>query len=224
MWPGLEAFLLIVRSSFLLSKQKARIAALSMRINIAKAYQTVLLHQPIHTPVLVGGEKPEETALAMRLHNLFSFRRQGIPVVAKPIGYQGREGTWVVAVAFGIAGTPATPMTGAAYLNPRQADDHRLLQHLAKQEQVPFFFLSPRLKVAVRQHANWSVQHRQEVRMLLVRMDHSLLDKRHGGSMDPDFEQAKKDFQGRYPIKTLIAGFPQGGAWVSSAFRGVVLD
>jgi hypothetical protein len=206
-----------MQSSFFPPGQNARITTLSMRVNISKAYQSVLLHRPIHTPILVSLEKPEETALAVRVHNLFSFRRQGIPVTAKPIGYQGREGTWVVAVAFGIVSTPAAPVTGAAYLNPRQVDDYRLLQHLAKQEQLPFFFLSPRLKVAVRQGADWSLQHRQEVRMLLARMDHSLPDKRQNQSMDPDFEQAKRELQSRYPTKTLLAGYPQGEVWVSSA-------
>ncbi len=195
-----------------------------MRVNISKAYQTVLLHRPVHTPVLVGMETSEETALAMRVHNLFSFRRQGIPVTAKPIGYQAKEGTWVIAVAFGIVGTPDVPVTGVSYLNPRQADDHRLLQHLAKQEQLLFFFLSPLLKVAVKQNAGWSVQRRQEVRLILARMDHSLPDKRHSEDIDPDFEQAKKEFQSRYSTKTLLANFFPSGTGLSSPFRGVVLD
>src|SRR5713101_6978383 len=103
------------------------------KAGIPQAYRTVLLQKPIHAPVLIGLEKPAETALAMRVHDLFSFRRQGIPISVRPIGYQGKEGTWVVAVAFRITSNAAAPLEGIAYLNPRLADDYSLLQHLTRQ-------------------------------------------------------------------------------------------
>src|SRR5712691_5467353 len=191
-----------------------------MKTTISQAYRTLLLQQPTATPILVRLEKSEDTALAMRVTDLFSFRRQGLPITVKAIGYQGKEGTWVVTVAFRIAGTPVAPFEGAAYANPRQEDGLRLLQRLATQERLPFFFLSPHLKVVVRQEAGWSVHHRQEVRLLLVQMAHVQTNKRLTGGEDLDFERAKKEFQDLYSIKTLIVVNPRSEVRFSSPFRG----
>ncbi|MBI3303308.1 MAG: hypothetical protein HYZ72_14680 [Deltaproteobacteria bacterium] len=195
-----------------------------MKASIPQTYRAALLQLPVLTPILIGLEKPEETGLAMRVPNLFSFRRAGIPISIRPVGYQGKEGTWVVVIAFGIAAERTPLMEGAVYVNPLQEDEHRLLQHLAKQERLPFLFLSPRLKVAVRQDAGWSVYHRQEVRMLLAQMGHSRPDKKPVREVDPDFERARKEFESLYSVKTLLAAHTHSDVWVSSSFRGVVLD
>src|SRR2546427_7102186 len=149
-----------------------------MKTTISPAYRTLLLQQPTVTPILVRLEKSADTALAIRVTDLFSFRRQGLPITARAIGYQGKEGTWVVTVAFRIAGTPVAPLEGVAYANPRHEDDLRLLQSLATQERLPFLFLSPHLKVVVRQEATWSVHHRQDVRLLLAQVAHAQTNKR----------------------------------------------
>jgi hypothetical protein len=198
--------------------------SVSMKANIPQAYRTALLQRPLSTPTLIGLEKPEETAVAMRVTDLFSFRRQGIPITTRAIGYQGKEGIWVVAVAFCLARNPAAPFAGVAYVNPRQASDLHLLQCLAKQERLPFLFLSPHLKVTVRQNASWDVHHRQEVRLLLAQIGHLRSVQETAGSMDPDFECARQEFQRLYSVKTLLAVRTQGDARTSSPFRGVVLD
>lgn len=195
-----------------------------MKTLISPAYRASLLQQPTATPILVHLEKSADTALAMRVADLFSFRRQGLPITARAIGYQGKEGTWVVTVAFRIAGTAVVPLEGVAYANPRHEDDFHLLQSLAMQERLPFLFLSPRLKVVLRQEAAWSVHHRQEVRLLLAQVAHAQTNKRRAGDEDRDFDRARKEFQELYSVSTLLAAHPRKDMRVSSPFRGVVLE
>ena len=66
-----------------------------MKATLVQAHRTALLQTLLATPVLVGLEKSQETALAMRVTDLFSFRRQGLPITVKAIGYQGKEGTQI---------------------------------------------------------------------------------------------------------------------------------
>jgi hypothetical protein len=195
-----------------------------MKTTITQPYRTLLVQTPLDLPVVIRLNNPTETALALRVTDLFSFRRDGLAVTAQPIGYHGKEGIWVVAIAFRIAGGPMTPLEGVAHLNPRQAEDRFLLQRLAKQERLPFVFVSPRLKVTVQQAAPWSVHHRQEVRMLLARLDHLPIREEYGQGTDLAFEQAKAEFQRLYSVTMLLLTPSQREVQFSSPFRGVVLD
>ncbi|HEV8718907.1 MAG TPA: hypothetical protein VGX03_39565 [Candidatus Binatia bacterium] len=195
-----------------------------MKTTIPQTYRTSLLQQPTATPILVCLEKSADTALAMRVADLFSFRREGLPITARAIGYQGKEGTWVVTVAFRIAGTAVAPLEGVAYANPRYEDDLHLLQSLATQERLPFLFLSPHLKVVIQQEATWSVHHRQEVRLLLAQVAHAQTNKRLAGDEDLDFDRARKEFQELYSVSTLLAAQPRKDIRMPSPFRGVVLE
>lgn len=199
-------------------------APLPMKVSIPQSYRAVLLQTPPATPICISLGNPAETALAMRVAELFSFRRAGIAITAKPVGYQGKEGIWVVALAFRVASRPAAPFESVAYLNPRRAEDLLLLQHLTKQDQLPFVFFSPHLKVSVRQAAPWSVEQRYEVRMLLARFDHGKREREQGNETDPDFEKAKAEFRRLYSVRTLLSAHPQREAHISSPFRGAVLD
>jgi hypothetical protein len=195
-----------------------------MKATVSQAARASLLRHPTATPILARLEKSADTALAMRVVDLFSFRRQGLPITARAIGYQGKEGTWVAAVAFRIAGTPGAPREGAAYANPRHEDDLHLLQSLATQERLPFLFLSPRLKVVIRQEAPWSVHHRQEVRLLLAQVGHAQTNTGLARDEDHDFARARKELQELYPVSTLLAAQPRKDLRVPSPFRGVVLE
>jgi hypothetical protein len=195
-----------------------------MKVDLPKAYRTSLLQAPLSTPTLITLENPIETALALRVADLFSFRRQGLPISARPFGYHGKEGVWVAAVVFRVVRALVAPLEGAVYLNPRQGIDLQLLEHLAKQERLPFCFLSPHLKVTVRRDAPWSVYHRQEVRTLLAQIGHSHPHNRLAEGEDLDFERARKEFASLYPEETLLSTRFQGDRRVSSFFRGVVLD
>ena len=73
---------------------------------LSPASRATLLQTPLLTSIAVSLEKPEETGLALRTANLFSFRRQDLPLLIKPLSYQGKEGIWVVVIAFRIATPP----------------------------------------------------------------------------------------------------------------------
>jgi hypothetical protein len=170
-------------------------------------------------------EKSEETGLALRTANLFSFRRQGLPRLVRPLSYQGKEGIWLAALAFRIAGSRTDSLEGAAYLNPRNAYDLRLLQHLTKQDRFPVLFFSPTLRVVISQSAEWTVHQRQELRVMLVQATHvrvsGAISRRE---TDPDFERARQEFEKIYSIEKLLTLQTAGTVRVSSPFRGAVLD
>src|SRR5262245_32477225 len=144
-----------------------------MKMTFSPSSRAFLLQQPLATPILVRLEKPADTALALRVTDLFSFRRPGLPITVRAIGYQAKEGTWVIAVAFRIAGIPVAPLEGVVYINPHSEADCSLLQPLATQERLPFLFLSPHLKIVISEEALWSVHHRQEIRLLLAQVAHT---------------------------------------------------
>jgi len=191
---------------------------------ISPASRTLLLQQPLVTPILLRLEKSSGTALAIRVADLFTFRRQGLPITAKAIGYQAKEGTWVVAVAFRIAGIPVASLEDVVYVNPQCEADFSLLQSLATQERLPFLFLSPHLKIVIRQEALWSVHHRQEVRLLLAQVSHTQPKRRLGEGEDLDFARARKEFQELYSVSTLLAVHPRKDVRLPAPFRGVVLE
>jgi hypothetical protein len=191
---------------------------------ISPAYRALLLQQPIVTPILLRLEKSSDTALAIRVADLFSFRRQGLPITARAIGYQAKEGAWVVAIAFRIAGIPVASLEDVVYINPQCEADFSLLQSLAMQERLPFLFLSPHLKIVIRQEALWSVHHRQEVRLLLTQVGHTQTKRRLGEGEDRDFARAQKEFQELYSVSTLLAVHPRKDVRVPALFRGVVLE
>ncbi len=196
-----------------------------MKINVATGYHARLRRQAFYTPTLVGLSGRRKTGLAMRVRELFSFRREGLPITVRLVGYQGREGVWLIAVAFRIAADAQSLLEGIAYLNPRQADDYHLLHNLAQQEGFPLLFLNESLKVGVGQEVVWSVYNRQQVRILLHQLDHVLPELREGGGADTAFNAVHQDFHARHSVQTLLAAQPHvTGVSFGSSFRGVVLE
>jgi len=153
------------------------------------------------------------------------LRREGLPITVRLVGYQGREGVWLVAVAVRIATDADSLLEGIAYLNPRQADDYHLLHHLAQQEGFPLLFLNDSLKVGVGQEVVWSVHNRQQVRVLLHQLDHILPELREDGGADADFSAIRQEFHARHSVQSLLAAQPHvTGVSFGASFRGVVLE
>ena len=196
-----------------------------MKVNVAAGYHARLRRQAFYTPILVGLAGRRKTGLAMRVPALFSFRREGLPITVRLIGYQGREGVWLVAVAFRIAADARFLLEGIAYLNPHQADDYHLLHNLAQQEGFPLIFLNDSLKVGVGQEVVWSVYNRQQVRVLLHQLDHVLPELREDGAVDPAFSAIRREFHTCHSVQTLLATQPHvTGVSFGPSFRGVVLE
>ena len=202
-----------------------------VKVNLAQAHHARLLQHEFYTPILIGLERRQETGLALRVRDLFSFRREGLPITVRLVGYQGREGVWLIAVAFRIATDVQSQLEGIAYLNPRRSADYRLFQHLAKQDGFPLLFLNDNLKVGVGQEVVWSVYNRQQVRVLLQQLDHILPEVVRQGQQEqkeqPDaaFEAVCTEFQTRHSVETLLATQPHAnGLSISPSFQGVVLE
>jgi hypothetical protein len=106
--------------------------------SIEKADQPTLFQTPLATPLLIRVGSPQETTLAMRVEELFSFRRKGLSANAQLLSYQAKEGIWVIVVVFRLSGFPTKPLEGIVYLNPREAPTMAILLPLTKQERFPF--------------------------------------------------------------------------------------
>lgn len=194
------------------------------RVRIPRSYQALLSQLPLATPMLIRLENPQQVALAMRVSDLFVLRRTGTTPTAQLVGYQGKEGVWVVALVFGLISGRATLCSGTVYLNPKRAADLSLLRPLTIQERLPFVFSSPRCTTTVRRDGPWSVRQRQEARMLLARLDLSCAERDVESDGDPMFEAAKAEFQRLYPSTTFLSPYAQPHILLSAPFHGAVLD
>ena len=196
-----------------------------MKVKLAEAYQHRLRQHEFDTPILVGLASRRETGVALRVRDLFSFRREGMPIAVRLVGYQGREGVWVVAVAVRIGVETHTLLEGVAYLNPRQAGDYHLLHNLAQQEGFPLLFLHDSLNVGVGQEVVWSVYNRQQVRVLLHQLDHVLPNLYEDSEHDVDFEAVRREFHNLHSVEKLLATYPHlTGMSLGASFGGVVLE
>ncbi len=162
-----------------------------------------------------------ETALAMRVEEVFSYRRPLQPFLLNCVGYQAKGGVWVVALAFQLGAESERHIAGQVYLNPLQNQDAVLLQHLALQERFVFVFLNMSLSGGVGQERVWSMEERYRVRLLLNQTGRAV-------SQQPvntlEFERAKAEFDARFSFSQLLATrTPIGGATLPS-FRGAVLE
>ncbi len=207
-----------------------------MKVHFTPASAEALRQTPLFSPVLVTTKQNGahgETAFAMRVDELFSFRRPPQSFLLKCIGYQGKEGIWVVAVAF-LLGTVADRwLEGRVYLNPRRQADYIVLQSMALQEHVSFFFVNESLGSAVPQDRTWSVEERYGVRLLLSQIERaghaaqsgqSELENTLRGEDDPEFDCAKEKFHTRVSLCALLATRTSLGQAVSPVFRGAVLE
>lgn len=195
-----------------------------MDTQLSQHSKRALLNTELHTPTLVGLENPHEAALAMRTTDLFPLRRSGLRLMVKPICYQGKEGIWIVAIIFQIAGIPTGTLEGAAYLNPCKMYDLTLLQSLIKQEQLLILFYSPRLRVVVSRPAPWTVHQRQDLRLTLAQMGRVQQGENQQAEEDPEFTRVKKEFERIYSVTHLLITHTSRATHFSSPFKGAMLD
>ncbi len=187
-------------------------------------------HQRLQTtapdsPTVVELRGSRETALAMRVREVFSYRRPLQPFLLNCVGYQAKGGVWVVTLAFRLGPESARHIADRVYLNPLQDEDAVLLQHLALQERFVFVFLNRSLSGGVSQERVWSMEERYRVRLLLSQTGRAV-------SQQPvntlEFERAKAEFDARFSLSHLLATrTPIGGAVLPSlrgAVHGAVLE
>ena len=139
--------------------------------------------------VELGGGR--ETALAMRVKEVFSYRRPLQPFLLNCVGYQAKGGVWVVTLAFHLGAESERSVVGRVYLNPLQNEDAVLLQHLALQERFVFVFLNTSLSGGVSQERIWSMEERYRIRLLLSQTGR-VVPQRPVNTLE--FERAKAEF------------------------------
>ena len=194
-----------------------------MKVNLPPLWQARLLTLPRSIPLLLPWGHTSDEVLAIPVDTLFRYRRVDLSTTVRLVGTQGKEGVWIVAVAFRVIGSRSFSSEGLAYLNPRQEEGRQLLRAFTLQERLPLIFLPP-LTVAVRQETAWSVSHRQEARLLLAQVDYTVGGRMLHGERDSDFERTRDEFQQEYTAALLLSGQQGCETLLSSPLRGVVLD
>jgi hypothetical protein len=160
---------------------------------------------PVYTPVLLSLVDREMAALTIRVDDLSSFRKPKVLITVKFVAHRSKQGTWVVCVAFRVADNPQDPLEGDAYLNPRQAGDYECLLEMSRQGIFPLVFMSRDLRDAVGKWLPWRDAQREEVFRAIMTMRKDLTGEKLGGVFDPDFEQAKREFQSRHTVTDLLS-------------------
>ena len=181
-------------------------------------------HQRLQTtapdsPAVVKLKGGRETALAMRVAEVFSYRRPLQPFLLNCIGYQATGGTWVVTLAFQLGTESERHVAGCVYLNPLYNEDAVFLHHLALQERVVFVFLNPALSGGMSQERVWSVEERYRVRLLLSQTERA--DSQQTANT-PEFERAKAEFDGRFALPDLLVTRTPIGGTMAPFLRGSV--
>ncbi len=177
------------------------------------------------SPTLVELRGGSETALAMRVADIFSYRRPLQPFVLNCIGYQATGGVWIVTLAFQLGAESERRVAGRVYLNPLHNEEAVFLRHLALQERVVFVFLNPSLSGGVSQERAWSLEERYGVRLLLGQTERSVSQQPVN---TPEFERAKAEFDARFSLSDLLATRTSIGGtappFFLGAIHGVVLE
>ena len=167
--------------------------------------------------VALKGER--ETALAMRVEEVFSYRRPLQPFLLNCLGYQATGGVWVVALAFQLGAESERRVAGRVYLNPLRNEDAVFLRHLALQERFVFVFLNPSLSGGVSQERVWSMEERYGVRRLLSQTERAVSQQ----PVNPlEFERAKAELDARFSLAELLATRTPIGAAAAPVFLGAL--
>lgn len=171
------------------------------------------------SPTVVELRGGSETALAMRVEEVFSYRRPLQPFVLNCIGYQATGGVWIVTLAFQLGTESERPVAGLIYLNPLRNEDAVFLHHLALQERVVFVFLNPALSSGVGQERAWSLEERYRVRLLLSQTERAVSQQTEN---TPEFERATAEFDARFSLSDLLANRTLIGGTAPSFFLGAI--
>ena len=173
------------------------------------------------SPTVVELRGGSETALAMRVEEVFSYRRPLQPFFLNCIGYQAEGGVWVVTLAFQLEAESERCVAGRVYLNPLCNPDAVFLQHLALQERFVFVFLNSALSGGVSQERVWSMEERYRVRLLLSQTGCAVSRQ---PADTPEFERATAEFESRFSLSHLLATRTPIRGTALPFFHGALLE
>jgi hypothetical protein len=171
---------------------------------ITEHQRSDLLKRELYKPRTFGLEGRQETGLLMRVEDLTPFHNLQLPIAIKLVAYQNDHDTWVISVVLRVTNLPQGTLVAAAYLNPRQDLDYKLILQLSQQPIFPVIFFSEDLCECVAVPLSWSHVQREEVSHIIDSINKNLTPHRLSGGFDPDFETALVEFQEAYSLKDLL--------------------
>jgi hypothetical protein len=186
-------------------KKKANLVSAGVPITIITENQrSDLLKREPYKPRIFGLEGEQKTGLLMRVEDLTSFHNPELPIAIKLVAYQSDQDTWVICVLLRIMDLPQGTLVAAAYLNPRQELDYKLILQLSQQQIFPVVFLSEDVREYVAVPLSWSPLQREEASHIIDSINKNLTTHRLSGGFDPDFDTALVEFQEAYSLKNLL--------------------
>lgn len=169
-----------------------------MKVHLLDYFHSFLRQSPFYSAAFLVVRELEEPVVIMRVEELSLFQ-QGVHRAR--VGFQTWQselGAWVVAVPFSLEVYSHLKVEGLLCLNPRRAIDYAIMEKFVKEERVRFLFLSPALDDATDVEIPWPPAQRAKVRRMIRAIDRSLTSKKLSSAFDPDFEQARQQFQSLY--------------------------
>jgi hypothetical protein len=166
-----------------------------MRVQLLEYFRSFLLHTPLYTSTFLVVQEWEEPVLVMRVEELSLFRQGEYRARVGFQAWQNKYGTWVAAVPFCLEAQTQLRVKGMPCLNPRRAADFEIIQKFSCKKCIRFLFLSADLDDAEDVQISWPLAQRAQVRRLVQTIDQTLLGEKFTSAFDPDFEQARQEFQ-----------------------------
>ncbi|HXG21539.1 MAG TPA: hypothetical protein VNN62_20990 [Methylomirabilota bacterium] len=165
-----------------------------MKAELLPSFHSFMLQAPLYTSVLIVMREWREPVLTMRVQDLTPFQH----AYRARVGFctwRNAQGTWVTAIPFCLDAPGRFRIQGRPCLNPRRAADYAMMQRFAMEESVRFLFLSADLEEAEDGQIVWPPAQRMQVRQLIEQIDASFVGDKSTSAFDPDFEQARQEFE-----------------------------
>ena len=166
-----------------------------MKVHLQEYFRAFLLRSPFYTSTFLTTQECQAPIIVMRVEELYLFEQKGYRARVGFRTWRNEQQTWIVAVPFCLELSPQLKVEGLLYLNPRRAADYAIVERFATEDYIRFLFLSSDLNDALSAKVHWSGAQREKVRQMVQVMDSAIVGEKLSSVFDPDFEQARQEFQ-----------------------------
>jgi hypothetical protein len=175
-----------------------------MNIDISESIRKALLKLPLYHGIFAAFEGLEAVAFASRVENPQAFGRESLNIRLTVKAWCSSQGTWLVAIPIQFSNTPMGRGETCVFINPRQAIDYEVLQKLSTQQTFICMFVSADVGSYVNQEFPWPSNQRELAQQAIETIDQALTGVRIESNFDPDFDQAKREFESLHTVKKLL--------------------
>ncbi len=166
-----------------------------MKVHLQEYFRAFLLRSPFYTSTFLTTQECKAPMIVMRVEDLHLFEQEGYRARVAFRTWRNEQQTWVVAVPFCLELFPRLKVEGLLYLNPRRAVDSAVVEMFTKADYIRFLFLSADLNDALDAEVPWPSAQREKVRQMAQAMEGAVVGEKLSSVFDPDFEQARQEFQ-----------------------------